>query len=164
MDEYELLLNDVINNVPVVEMELLRETGLKAAYKDNYIYLDKHLSAVEKRVNLSEEYSHHKTSVGNIIDYNDPKNRKQEWQARRDSVERLVSLDDLIECSFASCKNRYECAEYLGITEEFLKEVLVHYYTKYGPIYLYENYIFIFNDESMAILDTGILENQHMLR
>lgn len=159
MNKYELLLNDICEKIPVVEMELLRDTGLKAAYKDNFIYLDKHLSAVEKRVNLSEEYSHHKTTVGNIIDYNDPKNRKQEWQARRDSVERLAPLDDLIECSFAGCKNRYECAEYLGITEEFLKEVLVHYCTKFGPVHLYKNYIFIFNDESMAVLDTKILEN-----
>lgn len=156
MDEYESLLDNISSTVPVIEMDLLSKTGLKAAYQDNFIYIDKNLSTAEKKVNLSEEYSHYKTSVGDIINYNNAKNRKQEWQARRDSIERLVTLDDLIACSFAGCTTKYACADFLGITEEFLLETLVHYHTKYGATHLYKDYLLIFNDDSLAVIDTKL--------
>lgn len=153
MNQYEILLNEVVNEVPVIETELKINTGLKGIYRNKTIFLDRHLNTVEKRVILSEEYSHHKTSVGNIIDYTNPENRKQEWKARRDSVERLVTLDQLIDCANFGCHTKFECAEFLGVTEEFFEEVLVHYHNKYGTIYLYKNHIFIFDDYSIYCLN-----------
>lgn len=153
MNKYEVLLDDISKKLPVIEMNLKRDTGLNAIYENNVIFLDKHLTSFEKRVLLSEEYSHHKTSVGNIIDYTNPENRKQEWKARRDSVERLVTLDQLIDCANFGCHTKFECAEFLGVTEEFFEEVLVHYHNKYGTIYLYKNHIFIFDDYSIYCLN-----------
>lgn len=122
MNEYEILLDEVVNEIPVIETELKINTGLKGSYRNKTIFLDKYLNTVEKRVLLSEEYSHHRTSIGNIIDYTKPDNRKQEWKARRDSVERLVTLDQLIDCSYFRCHTKFECAEFLGITEQILKK------------------------------------------
>ncbi|MGL9846076.1 hypothetical protein IGJ91_001235 [Enterococcus sp. DIV0765f] len=153
MNQYEILLDEVVNEVPVIETELKINTELKGIYRNKTIFLDRHLNTVEKRVILSEEYSHHKTSVGNIIDYTNPENRKQEWKARRDSVERLVTLDQLIDCAKFGCHTKFECAEFLGVTEEFFEEVLVHYHNKYGTIYLYKNHIFIFDDYSIYCLN-----------
>lgn len=153
MNEYEILLDEVVNEIPVIETELKINTGLKGSYRNKTIFLDKYLNAVEKRIVLSEEYSHHKTSVGNIIDYTNPDNRKQEWKARKDSVERLVTLDQLIDCAKFGCHTKFECAEFLGVTEEFFEEVFVHYHNKYGTIYLYKNHIFIFDDYSIYCLN-----------
>lgn len=153
MNQYEILLDEVVNEVPVIETELKINTELKGIYRNKTIFLDRHLNTVEKRVILSEEYSHHKTSVGNIIDYTNPENRKQEWKARRDSVERLVTLDQLVDCAKFGCHTKFECAEFLGVTEEFFEEVLVHYHNKYGTIYLYKNHIFIFDDYSIYCLN-----------
>ncbi|MDK4353321.1 toxin [Enterococcus thailandicus] len=156
MNDYELLLEQISKEVPVIEMDLRMETGLDATYEDNVIYLDKNFSWVEKKIHLSEEFSHHKTSVGNILDYNDPESRKQEWKARRDSIERLVSLDSLIDCAYANCKSKYECAEYLNVTEPFLDEVMEYYHAKYGNEYLYRGCIFNFTDESIFIINTNL--------
>lgn len=153
MNEYEILLDEVVNKIPVIETELKINTGLKGSYRNKTIFLDKYLNTVEKRIVLSEEYSHHKTSVGNIIDYTNHENKKQEWKARRDSVERLVTLDQLIDCAKFGCYTKFECAEFLGVTEEFFEEVLIHYHNKYGIIYLYKNHIFIFDDYSIYCLN-----------
>ena len=153
MNEYEMLLDKVVNEIPVIETELKINTGLKGSYRNKTIFLYKYLNAVEKRIVLSEEYSHHKTSVGKIIDYTNPENKKQEWKARRDSVERLVTLDQLIDCAKFGCHTKFECAEFLGVTEEFFEEVLIHYHNKYGTIYLYKNHIFIFDDYSIYCLN-----------
>lgn len=149
MNEYEILLDEVVNEIPVIETELKLNTGLKGSYRNQTIFLDKYLNTIEKRIVLSEEYSHHKTSVGNIIDYTSPENRKQEWRARRDSVERLVTLDQLIDCANFGCHTKFECAEFLGVTEELFEEAIMHYYTKYGELHFYRNHIFIFDNFSI---------------
>lgn len=160
MDKYELLLDKVSGELPVLEGNLLKNTGNKGMYEDNVIFLERNISWIEKRIHLSEEYSHHRTSVGNILDYTTPEGRKQEWIARRDSVERLVTLDDLIECSSAGYHTKYACAEYLDITEEFLEEVIDHYFSKYGAYHLYKDYLFIFNDSSLFVVKAGLKLNQ----
>ena len=75
MNEYEILLDEVVNEIPVIETELKINTGLKGSYRNKTIFLDKYLNTVEKRVLLSEEYSHQRTSRGHIIDYTKSDNR-----------------------------------------------------------------------------------------
>lgn len=156
MNKFEKLLSKISDEVPVIEMNLIEETGLEAAYEDNYIYLDKDLPNNKKYVHLSEEYAHHKTSVGNILDYNDPESRKQEIVARKFSVERILSLDKFIECYEHGFTSIYECAEYLEVTEEVIYEALWHYHTKYGLYYYYKGRLFHFNEHSIYISDTKI--------
>lgn len=153
MNEYEELLSKISEKVPVVEINLLEETGLEAAYEDNFIYLDKNLSWVQKRVNLAEEYGHHKTSVGEIIDYTKPENRKQEWKARRYSFDHLISLDDLLECHDLGITCLYDCAEHLSVTEEVLLKSFEHFQNKYGYRHCHGGKYFYFRTNSVIISD-----------
>lgn len=159
--DYENLVNQISTELPILEVPILEKYKKDGLYRNGKIYIEKSLPFDKKKEILAEEYGHYKTSVGNIINTNNLESRKQELRARRYGIETVVTLDDLIECAFDGCKNRYECAEYLSITEEFFKEVLVHYSTKFGTHHLYKNYLFIFKEESIAVLNTGIIENQY---
>ena len=66
MNNYELLLNQIYEEIPVIELPLL-EQGLEGNYFDGVIFIDSSLPAFRKREILSEEYAHYKTSVGTII-------------------------------------------------------------------------------------------------
>lgn len=156
MNDYELLLDKVNTELPVLEVSIPKNYNKDGLYRNGRIYIEKNNSMKRKREILAEEYAHHKTSVGNIINLDNPLNSKQELYARKLSIEQLVSLDDLIECGFAGCSTKYECAEYLDITEEFLKEVIDHYHTKYGITCLYRGCILNFTGESIVMIDTGL--------
>lgn len=117
--------------------------------------LEKNLPLRKKKEVLSEEYGHYKTSVGNIIDYTNPQNRKQEIQARRDSIERLVSLDDLLECYKCGCRSKYECAEFLEVTEPFFADTLRHYYAKHGSFCIHKEHLYVFDLDSLVIIPTN---------
>ena len=80
MNSYETLLSKVVQELPVLEVELLRDVGEEAIYENNYIYLDKNLSTIHKRIHLSEEFSHYKTSVGAIIDYTNPQTENKRFK------------------------------------------------------------------------------------
>ena len=54
-------------------------------------------------------------------------NRKQERQARLHGYNRLIGLTGLIRAYEHGCTNRYETAEYLDVTEEFLEECISCY-------------------------------------
>ncbi|WP_270597056.1 ImmA/IrrE family metallo-endopeptidase [Enterococcus asini] len=154
MNDFEALLDEVSSEVPVIESPILAK-GYEGLYKDNYIFLEKSLSDVRKKEMLMEEYGHHKTSVGTIINYDTPESRKQEARARRVSLEALVSLDKLVECSFAGLKNKFECAEYLNVSVDTLSDAISHYSAKFGPTYLHKGYLLHFDSDSIMVLKTG---------
>lgn len=149
MDPYEKLLCDI--DVPVIEDSILENTGYTALYRDGRIYLEKELSLRDKRTYLAEEYAHHKTSVGDIVDYNDPAAWKQEWKARRYSIEMLISLDSLVECALSDCRTKKECADFLDVSEELLEDSFIHYINKYGITHSYNGYRFYFNENCIRI-------------
>lgn len=121
--------------------------NLKGLYCDGRIIIDNQLiTDCEKRCILSEELGHHYKTVGNIADQSKIENRKQELIARRWGYEKLVSIIDLINAYNYGCRNRYEIAEYLNITEEFLDNVLKHYRCKYENGYIYDTYFIDFNN------------------
>lgn len=132
MDKYEQLLDQIMQEVPVLEVYRLTEKGYEGLYRNGVIYLDDALRPIPRREKLAEEYSHHLTTVGNIVDYTLPENRKQEVKARRVALEILVPLEKLLECHSHGLSNVYECSEYLDIQEETFKNALLHYHTKYG--------------------------------
>ena len=68
-------------------------------------------------------------------------NRKQEYHARFWAYNRLVGLQGIIACYKANCLAINEMAEYLDVTEEFLKEALECYRSKYGAAKQIDNYI-----------------------
>lgn len=159
MDDYELLLDEIQSELPVIEGSLLEKTGRQGLYRSGRIYIEKTLPTSKKREILAEEYGHFKTSVGNILDQKKHDNRKQELQARNVSYESTVSLEKLIECSEANLSNHYECAEFLNVSVETLKDALAYYQQKYGYTYFYKGRIFEFRDLSVMILNTGLLQN-----
>lgn len=56
----------------------------------------------------------------------------------------LVTIEKIIEAYKIGCRNRFELAEFLEVTEEFLEEALQHYKEKYGLYYKINNYIVYF--------------------
>ena len=114
---------------------------LKGLYMDNTVALNKSLkTTAERNCILAEEMGHHYTSYGNITDQKDVRNRKQEHKARVWAYRKLLQPTDLIRAFENKCINRYEIAEYLDVTEEFLDETINYFKTQYPNGYMVDNY------------------------
>lgn len=151
MDDFENLIADVANELPVIEGPIESETGFISLYRNGRIYLEKNNTNRKKKVVLAEEYGHYKRTVGNILDYTAPGAWKEEWKARRYGIEMLVTLDDLLNCALNGCNTKFECSEFLNVTVEFLEDALIHYFNKYGTNHYYRNYKFRFDTESIFV-------------
>lgn len=146
MTSYEKLLNEADNNnVQVIENYDFSNTRLKGLYCDSYIALSSELGTeAEKNSILHEELGHHHTSTGNILDVTDLNCIKQERQARIWAYNNAIGLYGIISSYKQGCKNQYEMAEYLNITEIFLKEALAYYKERYGIYTRFDNYMIFF--------------------
>lgn len=97
---------------------------------------------------LAEEVGHYYTSCGNLItDSNLHKAivKKQENIAKRWAFQYMISLSDLVDAHKAGCATIYEVAEYLEITEEFLKEAAKAYESIYGAYIVHQGYRIYFD-------------------
>lgn len=101
-------------------------------------------TSTEKTCILAEELGHHHTSVGNILDISDIRNSKQERQARLWGYDKLIGISGLISAYEHGCRNRYEVAEYLNVTEEFLNDCISCYRDKYGVFTTVGDYYIMF--------------------
>lgn len=99
---------------------------------------------------MAEELGHHYTTIGNIIDQANPDNRKQERRARLWAYDKLIGLHGIIESFEHGCRNRYEIAEYLDVTESFLIDTIAVYREKYGVCKRFQNYVVYF-EPTLAI-------------
>ena len=137
---YEDLLTDADHaGLLVKEQNLLEYDGL---IKGDRIAIRETIpTQVAKACGLAEELGHHYTSSGIIIDQTSTSNRKQERRARIWAYKKAFLIDDLIQAFKAGCRNRYEIAEYLEITEAFLQEAIDYYKEKYGPYIIQEPYV-----------------------
>lgn len=137
---YEDLLTDADHaGLLVKEQNLLEYDGL---IKGDRIAIRETIpTQVAKACVLAEELGHHYTSSGIIIDQTSTSNRKQERRARIWAYKKAFELTDLIRASKAGCRNMYEFAEYLEITEAFLLEAIDYYKEKYGPYIIQEPYV-----------------------
>lgn len=124
----------------------------KGLYCDGTIALNQDICAdSEKACILAEELGHHFTTVGNITDQKETENRKQERRARIWTYHKLLSLDDLIDSYKFGCRNKFEIAEHLNVTEDFLVDCLEYYKEKYGLYVRQDNYLIYF--EPLGILE-----------
>lgn len=124
------LMND-LHNVEVVEMKFSKK--IKGLYCNGIIAINSEIDTmVEKNCVLAEELGHHLLTVGDITDQNIITNRKQEKTARNWAYEKLVPVTKLISAYECGCKNRYEIADFLNVTEDFLEDAVKHYSEKYG--------------------------------
>lgn len=101
-------------------------------------------SSAQRSCILAEELGHYHTSSGNILDQSSVSNRKQELHARAWAYNRLIGLYGIINAYRSGCRNGYEIAEHLNITEEFLNEALQYYRNKYGLCTTVDNYVIYF--------------------
>lgn len=132
------------NNVSVIDFDLT-DTNIKGLYCDNHIALNKDIKTVkEKTCVLAEELGHHFTSVGNIVDYNNLSNSKQEHQARVWAYNNLIGLQGLIKAFEYGCRNKYGFAKFLDVTEDFFEETINAYKDKYGLYKIVDNYVIYF--------------------
>ena len=140
---YEKLLKKYDKDVRVKEKPL--KYGFKGLYKNGKVIIDSNIeTSCEKACIFAEELGHHFTSHGDIINQNDISNIKQELRARAWAYERLVGIVDLINAYRHGVKDKYELAEFLEVTIEFLEEAIEYYRGKYGTCYKIDNYIIYF--------------------
>lgn len=122
----------------------------KGRIKGNRIAVSGNLTSVEKSCVLAEELGHYYTTTGNILNQDVTWNRKQEYRARLYGYNLRIGLMGLVEAYESGCRNRYEIAEYLGVTEEYLEECVYCYREKYGVCATIDNYVVYFMPSLMV--------------
>lgn len=128
----------------IVELDLSEVNNLKGLYFDNNIAIEKSLTQNEKSCILAEELGHHYTSVGNILDQQRVENIKQENRARMWAYDKQIGLMGIINSYKRGCKSLHEMAEFLDVTENFLRDALEAYRLKYGQCITVGSYILYF--------------------
>lgn len=156
MNNYEKLLDMAEKeNISVYENYDFSNTRIDGLYCDGSIALSKDLSTeAEKKCVMQEELGHHYTSHGVIIDYKDTSNSKQEHRARVWAYRNAIDLTDIISAYKRGCRNRYELAEHLNITESFLSGAIEDYKAQYGLFTRVDNYMVYF--EPLGVLELNI--------
>lgn len=145
MNTYEFLKDSACRDGIYVIDYHFSSPNIKGLYADNTIAINKALSTkAERSCILAEELGHHYTSAGNILDQNDVANHKQEFRARVYGYNLLIGLRGIIQAYEAGCRNLYEMAEHLDVTEEYLKEALECYRKKHGIFATLDNYAIYF--------------------
>ena len=131
MQKYEnMLFIAADRRLNVKEKRLLYYDGLICGH--NVAISDRLKTSAEKAGVLAEEIGHDATSAGDILNYADPNNFKQEVKARTYGYNLMISLDGIVDACKAGCQNAYETAEYLGCTEGYLREAIDRYRGIYG--------------------------------
>lgn len=144
MNTYEKLQDEACEDGIDVIDYTFHSDRIKGLYSKGTVAIRKDMNTTEKTCVLAEELGHYYTTVGNILDMNVPANRKQERQARLHGYNRLIGLIGLADAYEHGCQNRYEIAEYLEITEEYLEDCIECYRGKYGICTAVDNYIIYF--------------------
>ena len=133
MNSFERLEDEACKDGIEVISRNFRNQRISGLYCNGTIGINKSIDTIAKKsCVLAEELGHHHTSVGNIIDMNDVRNRKQERQARLWGYNKLIGLRGIIRAYEAGCQNCHEIAEFLDVTEEFLLDCIETYRDKYG--------------------------------
>ena len=140
---YDDLLKEADQEGLIVKEKPLRANDGRIKNKKIAIRRDLTTTA-EKACVLAEELGHHYTSTGSILDQSDVLSRRQELLARLWGYERLIGMAGLIKCFEAGCRSRYEAAELLGVTEEYLMDALAAYKQRYGLCRQYGEYMICF--------------------
>ena len=135
---------------------IVREKPLKeddGRIKGNRIAIRSNISLSLKKADvLAEELGHYHTTVGRIVEQDTDTARKQERAARMWAYDKRIGLSGIIQGFRQHCHSRYELAECLGVSEEFLQEALECYREKYGCMTEVDGYIIIF-EPSLAVIE-----------
>ena len=143
MRKYEQLLSLADkNNLIVREKDLLYYDGLII---DEKITIRQTIDTSQEKAGvLAEEIGHAATSVGNILDYTNPNNWKQEVKARTYGYGLMIGLDGIVDACKAGCQDEYEAADRLECTVQYLREAVSRFREIYGIKTEYKGYIIFF--------------------
>lgn len=141
MNYNELLIEADSNNLITKEKPLKAYNGRIRGKK---ILIRKDMSETQKGCVLAEELGHYHTTVGDILDQSKDGNRKQERRARLWSYNKMIGLKGIISAYETGCRNAYDIAKHLDVTEDFLQEALDCYKQKYGLYAKVDNYVIYF--------------------
>ena len=145
MNSFERLEDEARKDGIDIIRKKFKNKTIKGLYCDSSIGISENLATTAERMCvLAEELGHHYTSVGNILDMTDISNRKQERQARLWGYDKLIGLRRLVEAYEHGCHDRYDLAEYLGVTDEYLCECIECYREKYGVCATVDGYYIMF--------------------
>lgn len=150
MCSYEELLNDA-DQIGLDVVEKRFKSDAKGLCKGKKIGIKKDMLNVEKACILAEEIGHFHKTAGDILNQKNIRNRKQEKIARTWAVNKMIHIDDLFSINLNCCNTSYDIAEALGVTEEFLQEILETFKRKYGLIYHKNGKTIIFHDTTFSI-------------
>ena len=149
MNYEELQIQACKDGIEIIEYPF-KSSNIKGLYCNGTVALNEDMTQVEKSCVLAEEIGHHCTSSGDILDQTDIMNLKQEYRARLYGYNLKVGLTGLIRAYEEGCRNLYEMAEYLDVTEEYLRNVINCYHAKYGQYTIVDNYVIYF--EPFAVM------------
>ena len=140
--KYEELLIEADHNGLITKEKPL--VAHKGRIKGNKIALRDDMNTNEKACVLAEEIGHYYTASGNILDMSSVINRKQEHLGRMWAYNKLIGLIGIIDAFEHGCQSKFEIAEYLDVTEDFLAEAISAYRAKYGVYKIIDNYVIYF--------------------
>ncbi|EJZ0312706.1 ImmA/IrrE family metallo-endopeptidase [Listeria monocytogenes] len=123
----------------------------KGLYYNSRIFVNPRQSDIEMRCTLAEEVGHHNLTAGNIIKQKTVNDRKQEKLARNWGYESLVPLRKIIDSYYEGYTEYYEVADFLEVTEDFLKHSIEYYKNKYGNTVECNGYVIIFRSSIQII-------------
>ena len=147
---YDDLIQEAVQHGIDIYEEPLRPK-IKGLYADNIIWINRRIPTnAEKACILAEELGHYHTNFGYITDQTKIVNRKQERRARAWAYEKLVPLSKIVQAHHDYIINRFELAEFLGVTEEFLQAAIDHYRAKYGRHTVVDKHIVCFDPLGVA--------------
>ena len=143
--EYEVLLEEAYkNDIYVIENADFKSKS-EGLINGNVIGINRKVRSSKRRACiLAEELGHYHTTSGDIILLSSSDNRKQELRARAWAYDKMIGLCGIVRCYQSCCRNRYEMAELLDVTEDFLQEALDYYSDKYGDHAVIDNYVIYF--------------------
>lgn len=148
MTKYEKLVVKTENeNINVLEINLGTNKKCGKYFcnkKEKTIVINSNITDSEKYEVLAEELGHHHTTSGNILNQSNIKNVKQEKRARNWGYEETVGIVQLINAFEKGIRSKYELADYLNITEQYLEQAIHHYKEKYGVCFEIDNYLIYF--------------------
>ncbi|MFI8711993.1 ImmA/IrrE family metallo-endopeptidase [Brevibacillus brevis] len=148
---YEQLLAEAAHH-SIDTYEMPFSPRIKGLYNNHSIAINKFIPTnIEKACILAEELGHYFTTSGNILDQTKIENRQQENRARTWAYEKLVPLSAFVHAHKQGIKNRYELADFLGVTESFLDSAISRYIEKYGLSVTVGNSTVIF--EPLGVLE-----------
>ena len=126
MNKYEELIAEYENVLYIREKPMHND----ALYCDGNICINSALPQINKRCLLAEEIGHHKRTVGNILDQSKTDNIRQELKARAWAYEELCPIENILFAIKDGHCEIWDMAEYLDLTEDFLKEAIEYYIRK----------------------------------